>query len=134
MQAQQAPAPASMCSYFNERKVSNQSDMVHVEGTNTMIFNDYGKQRSRGIRKWEKVQYENYDRRARDAKFFEDKKKLEQLKNKKYVDSLKETINMQKQKALEDENKYNNYMKELQKMERVVVDIDPTQLEGNDAW
>jgi len=79
MQAQQPTM--SVQAYFNTKKASR-DDSVGVAGTNTMIFDDYGKAGSRGIKSWQKARFENYDQRLKKQLYYEEQRKLEQWKKK----------------------------------------------------
>ena len=73
MQAQQPTMSAQ--AYFNTKKASR-DDSVGVAGTNTMIFDDYGKAGSRGIKSWQKARFENYDQRLKKQLYYEEQRNV----------------------------------------------------------
>lgn len=130
----QAQAPVSMHAYFNEKKASTAYEVMGIEGSNSMNFVDNeGKQRGRGIRQWEKARYENYDRKMKQEQFYDNQRKLQKYKNQSTVDAYKEAEKLRKEKEQQEAERMVKYMKELEKIDRVIVE-PINQEECNDAW
>jgi hypothetical protein len=123
---------ASMQAYFNNKKVGR-DDTIAIEGTNSMTFNDYGKQGSRGIKSWEKARYENWDKKAKQQKFYDEQRQLQQIKNRQFYEAEKAAREQELRRKEEEEERIMNYMKEVEKMNRVVVHHSDDE-ECNDAW
>lgn len=134
MQAQQAPVTVQ--AYLQQKKLSASNNPIGVEGTDSMIFDDYGKCKGRGISAWQKARFEHYDQKMRQMKYFEEQKQLQKLKNQKYVEMAKEAENARKQKQLEEEAAIAKAMRDAEKMNRVVVEHTNVDLdaEPTDAW
>jgi hypothetical protein len=128
MQAQQAPV--SVQAYFSNKRSSSYDDPVGVAGTNTMIFNDYGKCGARGIKSWEKARFENYDQRAKQQKFYDEQRQLQQLKRKQEYEATKHI----REAALKTQHEEEERARKLfeQKSDRIVVDY--INEDANDAW
>lgn len=131
----QYKAPVSMHDYFHQKKLSV-PDVIGIAGTCTMVFNHPVKCKGRGIRPWEKASYENYDRRKKQEKYFEDQRAIQKYKNQKTVDAYKEAQRLRKEREQKEKEEIIKYMNEQEKMDRVVVEPVGEVDEGecNDAW
>ena len=127
MQAQQAPV--SVQAYFNTKRTSRE-DAIGVAGTNTMIFNDYGKAGARGIKSWQKARFENYDQRAKQQQYFEEQRKLEQWKRQREYEATKDVRDALLQKQKEEEERALKLFE--QNTDRIKVEY--INEESNDAW
>ena len=131
MQTQQAPV--SVQAFFNQKK-ANKSDVIGIEGMNSMIFSGDVKCKGRGIRAWEKARFENYDQKMRQNKYYEDQRLIQKIKNQHFVDMAKEAEEARKKKQEDEDIKIQNYMKQLEKIDRIVVEHIDVESESNDAW
>ena len=127
MQAQQAPV--SVQAYFNAKRVTR-DDTVGVSGTNTMIFNDYGKAGARGIKSWEKARYENYDQRAKQQQYYDNQRMLQQMKRKQEYEATKHIRDAQLKKEQEEIERARKQFE--QNNDRIKVEY--VNEEANDAW
>ena len=129
MQAQQPTM--SVQAYFNTKKASR-DDSVGVAGTNTMIFDDYGKAGSRGIKSWQKARFENYDQRLKKQLYYEEQRKLEQWKKKREYEATKHILDTLFQKQQEEDEKARKLFEQNINNDRIKVEF--INQETNDAW
>ena len=129
MQAQQPTM--SVQAYFNTKKASR-DDSVGVAGTNTMIFDDYGKAGSRGIKSWQKARFENYDQRLKKQLYYEEQRKLEQWKKKLEYEATKHILDTLFQKQQEEDEKARKLFEQNINNDRIKVEF--INQETNDAW
>jgi hypothetical protein len=122
----------SVQAYFNNKKSDSWDKPVGIADCNSMVFDNYGRAGNRGISSWQRAKFENWDQRAKQQKFYEDKRKLEQLKRKQEYEATKEIREAAVRKQQEERERELRMMKEIESQNRIVVD---TFVEDcNDAW
>lgn len=132
MQAQQAPVTVQ--AYFNSKRTSDRDTPIAIVDSNCMVFNDYGKAGARGIRSWQRAKFDNYDQRAKQQKYYDDQRKLEQWKRRceyEATKSVREELERQERDKQERERKH---IREIEELNRVKVDTNVISEECNDAW
>jgi hypothetical protein len=132
MQAQQSPVTVQ--AYFQSKRSSDRNTTIGVEGTNTMIFNDYGKAGARGIRAWEKAKFENYDQRAKQQQFYDQQRQLQQWKRRQEYEATKSVREEEERQQREKLAREQAKLREIEKLNRIVVDTSIMSEECNDAW
>ena len=127
-------APVSVQAYYHAKRQNEYNTPITVANSTSMVFNDYGKAGARGIRSWQKAKFDNYDQRAKQDKYYEDQRKLNQLKRRQEYEATKSVRDELEKQQREKEKIERQRICEIQNLNRVVIDSSMLSKECNDAW